>query len=1319
MSGDSKGPEFLNVRETARRLGVHENTIRNWARDGVIVSSRIAGTRAHRFAKHEVERLIASRGQSASAVAPSRRVAQPELATASDLADWAKTEAAKGDFPELMRRLLAATIGIADLDVRTQEGTAAGGWDGRAHSTGSAFVPAGDLRLEFGTNATVKAKAQEDYDKRSTDVDAQAATFIFATPRNWAGAASWAESRRQEKRFADVHAWDAHKLEGWLQETPAVHYWISEQIGLRPRTVQTISRWWDTFAGRMRINVPMSMFTAGRSHEADQLRRVLTGRNRFDGPVVVKAPTEDEALAFICAAIAQGTEWNRTVVVSDPEAWERLASSKQRLILIPTFAGPDLGIVNNSSHQVLLLADASVSVQSSAVIELRKIDRVEGTTALRQANVTDADLSRDVIDADALVALARRSVPAFVRLLAADTRLETPSWVSNLSKLSIIAPLFLAGQWSSDTNDLGVLESLTERPWAEIERMLKHLAASGDAPFVMSGGIWRLASPTESALLLAAHLTSHDIQNWRDAVHSVLGEPDPFEGMSETERLTASVTGTTARYSEHLRNGLAESLALIGSLRTQLTNRQLVMQVDRLTYELFQSANEDPSGAVWVRLAKHLPDLAEASPDQFLDALEIAMAGSTPLIAALFQDSNEGGFFGPSSPHPNLLWALERLCFSEDYFGRAAGVMCQLVKVDPGGRLGNRPLETLAGLLAPWIASTAGSLDDKLSVVERAVKRDRETGWLIALAIWPDRNAVVVSPNGPKYRDWTPRDTAVSLTDWLRFIHTLVPMVLEVAGYSAEYWCALIPKIHEVPTAERVVVLTRLREAVANAKWTEDERFGVWSTLVKETDRHSEFPDSNWSLPAEEIAIYRECAAAIEPTTDPRRFASRFAWRANVSGRDCSREEITELQRDAITEVAEVGIAAIEVLAREVDMPHLIGQFLAERDTSTNDDVLLWLGSEDDALRQVASTYAFLCARERGVQWVVAVLAGGRDDIVFQTGLVESLPWQPDIWEAVSAEGTELERPYWHRRVHPITINAQFHDEIIHQLLEHNEAWGALEFAADCQYADVPMSVETMKEILGRLRYHNEPPVNQMSARHALQDALELLEQETPNDSDLPMFEFTWFSFLHDGSPSRALFRLLNSDPQEFVELVKSTTRADGDSVRDQAPQDKAFGRIAIEVLRNWDGIPGMTDEGLIDPIRLEEWVRHARRELAACERESVGDELVGEVLSHSPAGSDGVWPAEPVREMIEMAGNVRLETGLLIGRGNQRGVTSRGVFDGGDQERALAAGYRQAAAEVRTRWPRTAALLTRLAESCEQDARWHDSSAERLADGS
>ena len=51
--------ELLNVRDTARALGVHENTIRNWEARGLLRAAHLPGSGFRRFAVQDVERLRA------------------------------------------------------------------------------------------------------------------------------------------------------------------------------------------------------------------------------------------------------------------------------------------------------------------------------------------------------------------------------------------------------------------------------------------------------------------------------------------------------------------------------------------------------------------------------------------------------------------------------------------------------------------------------------------------------------------------------------------------------------------------------------------------------------------------------------------------------------------------------------------------------------------------------------------------------------------------------------------------------------------------------------------------------------------------------------------------------------------------------------------------------------------------------------------------------------------------------------------------------------------------------------------------------------
>ena len=128
-------------------------------------------------------------------------------------------------------------------------------------------------------------------------------------------------------------------------------------------------------------------------------------------------------------------------------------------------------------------------------------------------------------------------------------------------------------------------------------------------------------------------------------------------------------------------------------------------------------------------------------------------------------------------------------------------------------------------------------------------------------------------------------------------------------------------------------------------------------------------------------------------------------------------------------------------------------------------------------------------------------------------------------------------------------------------------------------------------------------------------------------------------------------------------------------------------------------------------------WVRTVTDFLTQSGHARVLPIVLGDALSGAVTDEDGTWPCQPVRDLLESLGDSNLEKHLAVAKLNQLGVTSRGVYDGGKQERSLADKYKQAADRVRLRWPRSGALLDQLHGSYSDDARCEDRSAEGQAD--
>jgi hypothetical protein len=105
-------------------------------------------------------------------------------------------------------------------------------------------------------------------------------------------------------------------------------------------------------------------------------------------------------------------------------------------------------------------------------------------------------------------------------------------------------------------------------------------------------------------------------------------------------------------------------------------------------------------------------------------------------------------------------------------------------------------------------------------------------------------------------------------------------------------------------------------------------------------------------------------------------------------------------------------------------------------------------------------------------------------------------------------------------------------------------------------------------------------------------------------------------------------------------------------------------------------------------------------------------------MLASSPPDSDGTWPGEAVRELIEELQNEKLEEGLRMEILNRRGVSTRSLGDGGFQEAELAAKYAADARSVADRSPRSAAILRAVAAIYESEARREDELAEKFRSG-
>ena len=265
-----------------------------------------------------------------------------------------------------------------------------------------------------------------------------------------------------------------------------------------------------------------------------------------------------------------------------------------------------------------------------------------------------------------------------------------------------------------------------------------------------------------------------------------------------------------------------------------------------------------------------------------------------------------------------------------------------------------------------------------------------------------------------------------------------------------------------------------------------------------------------------------------------------------------------------------------------------------------------------------------------------------------------------------------------------------------------------------------PPNGKLLAEVLEAVLREPNQELADATFSYVIGELLELLENSQGTDElQVARLEWAFAGVLHHGRPLPALHRAMAADPAFFVELVEMMHgRAEDEADPATLEQRKRRATTAYEVLHEWHGLPGKSPDGTIDIASLKQWVTGALEAFEQRGQGAVGAQFIGEVLSHSPNGSDGAWPHEAVRDVIEEIENPEVETGLEVGEYNGRGVTTRSLTEGGAREHERAARYEEWAQTTRALWPRTAAILRTIADQYRRHGRREDAETDLRNDG-
>ncbi len=1249
--------------------------------------------------------------------------------TARQIAAWADTIDARGQLPALLRTLVHSTgSNLTTVDFPAFDNSQRRGWDGQVKS-GSAtpWIPRGQSGWEFGCDKAPRTKAEADYCARTAGVHPKkrkSTTFVFVTPRNWAGKADWAKGKSARGEWKDVRAFDASDLEQWLEQSIPAQTRLREFQGGAGQEVTTLGQIWLEWAGVTEPELPKALFASTAERHKEQLEKWLKAPPAT--PFVITADSILEALAFLSVALQDLGDscvgsYERSVVIRSLAAFRTVAGVSSKFIAI--VASPEvekaLAGLQKKTHTIVVRGRNSVIEDANIALDL--LGHEPFREALRAIERDDARI-------DQLAQESARSPTILRRRLAQVEAVKTPPWAADSTVARSLIPLVFVGAWDSSVEaDREILRCLTDGPYEDIERTIAQLQVMEEPPTWSIGHLRGVVSKVDA--LFAAHgvLTPVDFENFLFAAEVVLSEEDPALELPDDKRWAANLYGKSRNHSSALRQGLCDTLVLLAVYGDALVGERLGLNLEARVEGMIHNLLTPSTASTWLSQKKDLPQYAEAAPGAFLEIIEADLKCGDPQIAALFAPADTG-ILG-DCPRSGILWALELLAWKPERLVRVTSILARLCTWRIDDNWANKPLGTLKSIYRSWMPQTAASLDQRNQALEWLTRKFPDVGWQICVDQFDSGSTLGDYNNKPRWRTdaydagevttngeaWQSQHKAIELTlDWSTHDeHSLSDLVDRLAALSPEHR----KRVWELIDAWNDTGPTDSKKAVLRER--------IRRSALTRRSRHR-------GLDSAESTRARKAYALLE-SRDP---ATRHQWLFLNHWVDESADELEDdqldhrkreeriacLRRDALQEVwAASGLDGIKGLCRSGNASHVVGWHMAEICTGVQQGVDFLrdiMAERTDELRDkceqcVSGFLDKLNKPDRDAALAELLERFGTDEDAC-IRLLRCAPFDGGTWQHVDRLPNGLKRRYWeevnpHWRGHDESAFATFVDE----LLNVDRPLAAFHAAhMDWQRLDSPRLIRLLREVATN---GAESSDNYRLDGYYVSKALNTLELrgDTSRD-DLARLEFLFIRVLdrsEHGIPN--LEAQLSKTPALFMQaLALFFKREDGGEDpaewrRPKSDNRHAVGYAAYVLLTRASRIPGTQGDGSIDLKELRDWLEQVRTLTREYGRADVGDRMIGQLLSHCRPGNDGVWPCEPVREAIEDLGSQGVATGMLVGIQNARGATWRG--EGGAQEHGLAEQYRRWSREIAFEYPFIADMLDQIAASYEERAKWWD----------
>lgn len=927
-------------------------------------------------------------------------------------------------------------------------------------------------------------------------------------------------------------------------------------------------------------------------------------------------------------------------------------------------------------------------------------------------NKNSGTLTPGKLPDDLLDAFKQRVLIEIPEAFKATQEEDKTDWLQR-SDAAYLATAVLVGSWQDKSQcDLEVLTQLlgiSYDDWLKKAREMLHLP---DSPLSLKNGVWKVNNRAELWGLLGSCILDRNLETFKSLCISVLKEPDPAFELPAAERYAASIHGKVLKYSNALRSGISEGLAMLGSQPEACSNcSQGKAEVTCVL--VVRELLTDADWILWGSLNSLLPQLAEAAPGEFLDTVEKAMHLTPCPFDELFSQEDNG--ITGVNYLTGLLWALEVLAWDEKYLVRVCVALCELANHDPGGQWANRPANSLATILLPWLPQTIASVEKRKVAVRTILKEWPDVAWNLIIQLLPGKHRTSSGSHKPSWRKTVPDDWKKGVTreEYWEQTSFYAELAVTAADQDISRLSTLIDHFSNLSKPAFDQLLQTLASQ-SMLKLPEEQRLVLWEHLTKLTNKHRRFSDAKWALSDELIKQIEQVTEQLAPTEPFNLYQPLFSNRdVNLyeenSNWEEQRKKLDDHREAAILDIFhQDGVEGIIRFAESVSSADQVGYALGSMNDTLIELTLLpnFLNSADPKHNALVGSFIWRRYQLKGWEWCDNI--NKSDWTPEQIGLfLADLPFIKETWDRAFEWLQTDEKEYWTRT----NANAYSADgEIaiaIEKLIEHGRPHAAINCLHTMLYKKQPIdSDQSIRALLSAVS--SSEPSYTMDSYHIIELIKFLQSEASVNQEDLFKVEWAYVPLLDRYSDAKPMLleRRLANDADFFCEVIQLIYRSqkEGQPTSESTEESKEIATNAWRLLDEWTIPPGTQQDGTFNAEQFIEWLQRVKTVCTDSGHIDVALINVGEVLIHTPPDTSGLWIHCVVANALNDRKADCMRDGFRTGIYNSRGA--HWVDPTGKPEMELADNFRKKAEEVENAgFHRLAVTLRDLADDYDRQA--------------